>query len=207
MLAENDAKKYKQFYDTTLGKQILQQELQFINEKLTDKKTILSVGCGPAIVETELQKLLPEATIIGLDNSKEIITQAPREISLLIGDASHLSFKDNYFDAVLYVTSLEFIKNSKKTIQETYRVLRKKGVLLVLMLNPRSQYFQERYTLPTSYIRQNVKHMDIKEIKQVIAEYFQIKNEEYFLGIMAQGIVDSKNQRIASLYVFRGEKR
>lgn len=58
-----------------------------------------------------------------------------------------------------------------------------------------------------SYIRKNIKHVNTKENKQVIAEYFKTKHEEYFLGIIAQDIDDMKNQNKASLCVFSGEKQ
>jgi len=207
MLTENDARKYTQFYTTSLGNKIVEQETQFISERLVGCRTILSIGCGPAIVEARLQKILPETTIIGLDISKEMITQAPKGSNLIQGDALNLAFKNRYFDAVIFVTALEFIQNNKKALQETSRVLREKGKLIVFMLNPNSWYFHEKFNVPTSYIRNNIKHKNIKEIQQTISEYFQIKNAEYFLGITAKGIVDSKKKNIASLYVFTGEKR
>jgi ubiquinone/menaquinone biosynthesis C-methylase UbiE len=207
MLTENDARKYTRFYTTSLGNKIVEQETQFISERLGGCRTILSIGCGPAIIEARLQKTLPETTIIGLDISKEMITQASKGFTLVQGDALNLAFKDRCFDAVIFVAALEFIQNNKKALQETSRVLREKGKLFILMLNPNSWYFHEKFNVPTSYIRNNIKHKNIKEIQQTISEYFQIKNEEYFLGITTQGIVDSKKKNIASLYVFTGEKR
>ncbi|MBN1860872.1 MAG: methyltransferase domain-containing protein [Candidatus Thermoplasmatota archaeon] len=207
MVTENDARKYTLFYSTSLGGNILEQEAQFISERLAGCRTILSIGCGPAIVEARLQKNLPDTTIIGLDSSKEMMTQAPKGCTLVQGDALNLAFKDGCFDAVIFVTALEFIQNNEKALQETSRVLRDKGKLLVLMLNPDSWYFHEKFIIPTSYIRHNIKHKNIKEIRQRISEYFLILSQEYFLGITPQGIVTSKEKSIASLSVFMGEKR
>ncbi len=206
MIQENEAKKYVQFYSTTLGKRILEQETRFVNEKLLGCKKVLSIGCGPAFLEAELHNLHPEMNITGLDYSKEMIEQATKEIPIIYGDAQHLKFEDSSFDAVLYVTSLEFIQSVKKAIKEAYRVLQSKGLLLVLMLNPKSRYFQEKYNTNNSYTRKNIKNTNINKIQKIISRYFNIKNEKYFLGITKQDVVDTDDQSIASLYFLKGEK-
>jgi len=205
MKKENEVKKYVKFYSTIFGKKILNYETRFIDEKLRGHKKVLSIGCGPAILEAELHNLHPEMSITGLDYSKEMIEQATKEIPIVYGDAQHLEFEDNSFDAVFYLTSLEFIQNIQKTIKETYRVLKSKGLLLLFMLNPKSRYFQEKYN-NYSYIKKNIKHTNIDRIQEVISQYFNIKNNEYFLGIIEQEIIDTNDQNIASLYVLEGEK-
>ena len=206
MEEENEVKKYVQFYSTKLGKKILEQETRLINKKLTNNKKVLSIGCGPALIEERLHQLHPNMNIIALDNSKEMIKWASKKISIVYGDAQHLEFKNNSFDAVLYVTSLEFIKSVQKTIKETYRVLKSKGLLLVLMLNPNSKYFQERYNNYNSYIRKNIKHTNINNIQKIISQYFNIKNKGYYLGITEQNIIETSDQSIASLFVLEGKK-
>jgi ubiquinone/menaquinone biosynthesis C-methylase UbiE len=206
MTGENEGKKYRKFYSTMLGRKVLEQETRFVDEKLTGCNKVLSIGCGPAILETRLHQLHPEMTIIGLDNSKAMIKQAPKEISIVYGDAQHLEFEDFSFDAVFYLTSLEFIQNFQKAIEETYRVLKSKGLLLVLMLNPKSRYFQEEYNDINSYIRKNIKHRNIEEIKECISHYFFIEDEKFFLGIRGQKIIDSDDPIIASLFVLEGRK-
>ncbi len=206
MIKENERKKYVQFYSTAIGQKILKHETRFVDEKLQGCKKVLSIGCGPALLETNLHRLHPKMKIIGLDNSQEMIELVSKEISSVYADAQHLPSEDNSFDAVLYVTSLEFIKNIQKTVKEAYRVLTVKGLLLVLMLNPHSWYFQEKYNNTTSYIRKNIKHTNIGNIKKVISQYFTITNEEFFLGIIDQDILDTHDQSIARLYVFEGVK-
>jgi len=206
MNEENEVKKYVQFYSTKLGKKILEQETRLVNKKLTGNKKVLSIGCGPALIEERLHQLHPNMNIIALDNSKEMIKCASKKISIIYGDAQHLEFKNSSFDAVLYVASLEFIKSVQKTIKETYRVLKSKGLLLVLMLNPNSKYFQERYNNYNSYIRKNIKHTNINNIQKIISQYFNIKNKGYYLGITEQNIIETSDQSIASLFVLEGKK-
>jgi ubiquinone/menaquinone biosynthesis C-methylase UbiE len=206
MTKENEIKKYVQFYSTTLGKRILAQETRFVDEKLRGRKKVLSIGCSPALLEARLHLLHPDMNIIGLDNSKVMIKQASKEISIVYGAAQHLEFEDSSFDAVSYVTSLEFIQSVQKAIKEAYRVLQLKGLLLVLMINQNSRYFQEKYNNNNSYIRKNIKHTNINKIQKVISQYFIIKNEEYFLGINEQEIVDTDDYSNASLYVLEGKR-
>ena len=100
MLEENEVKKYVQFYSTTLGKKILEKETRFVDKKLTRNKKVLSIGCGPALLEARLHRFHPNMNIVALDNSKEMIKQASKEISIVYGDAHHLKFKNSSFDAV-----------------------------------------------------------------------------------------------------------
>ena len=206
MLNKNEIEKYLKFYNSEFGKEVLKGELEFVESKLKNCKNVLSIGCGPTLLEAKLHRLHPEMNIMGLDISKQMIKQAPKSIPVACGDAQHLEFNNNSFDAVLYVTSLEFIKSYKKALMETYRVLGSKGKILILMLNPKSSYFKEEYKDRNSYIRKNIKHTNVEEIKEFISKYFFIENEEYFLGIKKGEIVASKNPGVASLYILEGKK-
>jgi ubiquinone/menaquinone biosynthesis C-methylase UbiE len=207
MKKEHEGKTYKQFYSTILGTHILKYETRFVDERVRGCNNILSIGCGPALLEERLHRLHPEMNIIGIDSSKEMVEHTSKEITIVQGDAQHLAFEDNSFEAVLFITSIEFIQNIHLALQETYRVLHSKGLLLVLLLNPNSGYFQEHYNNHSSYIRKHIKHTHINTIREVIAQYFIITHEEYFLGIINQGIVETENQAIASLFVLEGKRR
>jgi ubiquinone/menaquinone biosynthesis C-methylase UbiE len=198
--------KYLEFYDTDFGKKILEKELKFVEAKLANSKTILSIGCGPAILEAKLIQLHPTWKITGLDYSPHMIEIAAQSIHSQLGDAQHLVFDDHSYDAVLYITSLEFIKDYKKTIREAHRVLKLKGKVLILMLNSQSTYFRERYEKNNSYIRNNIKHTNIASISNYVSQYFTLENKQYFLGIENQRVFDSTDLNSASLYVMEGIK-
>ena len=203
---ENEVEKYLKFYSSKFGQEILEKELEFVKSKLKGCRNVLSIGCGLAFLETRLRQLHPEMDITGLDNSKEMLVRASKSIRLEYGDAQHLRFNNNSFDAVLYVTSLEFTANYKKAIRETHRVLKVKGKVLILMLNPKSRYFKDEYADNNSYIRKNIRHTDVKEIKAFASQYFFIEDEEYFLGIKAGEIFDGSDPQLASLYILEGMK-
>jgi ubiquinone/menaquinone biosynthesis C-methylase UbiE len=199
-------KKYSDFYKTKFGKKILEKELDYILKELKDRRDVLSVGCGPAFLESELAKLNPHLKIIGLDISKEMLEDAPNSIHVALGDAECMRFEDNSFDALLYVTSLEFIVDYKKAVKEAFRVLKLGGKVIVLMLNPKSHYFQQEYNDKGSYIRRNIKHIDIEKLERFLSHYFSLKTE-YYLGIKNESIFDTANPKFASLYIVKGIKR
>ena len=198
-----DVKHYSEFYHTSFGRKILERELAFIQSELTGCKHVLSIGSGPAILEACLAQLNPTMAVIGLDNSREMLAQAPEHANVVLGDARYLSFKDRSFDCVLYLTSLEFIEDYERAIKETTRILRPKGKVLFLMLNPGSSYFEEEYNDKHSYIRKNIKHTGIKEIKAFISRYFSLEIG-YFLGIKDGEVIDTDDPELASLFVIKG---
>lgn len=206
MVEGTEVEGYLKFYDREFGKEILRKEVEFVESRLNNCKSVLSIGCGPALLESRLHQLHPEMNIVGLDSSREMLAHASKSIHLEYGDAHHLRFGDGVFDAVLFVTSLEFVEDYKEAVKEAHRVLKSKGTVLILMLNPKSDYFRNRYKDRGSYIRQNIKHMETESIKECANRYFSIEKEEYFLGIQDEKVCDSNNPKLASLYAIEGKK-
>lgn len=94
---------------------------------LHEDAKILDVGCGKGYLLYELKKLLPQATVVGLDVSKHGLADAKEEIreSLILQkaqDAYH--FKDKEFDLVISITTLHNLKiyDLKKALSEIERV-------------------------------------------------------------------------------------
>ena len=206
MVEKDLSEKYAKFYKNDFGKKILEKELEFVNLKLGDCENILSIGCGPAFLEAKLQQINPEKKIIGVDSSMEMIKQAPKTVSISYGDGQNLMFKDSSIDCILYLTSLEFIDDYKRALEESRRVLGENGKILLLLLNPRSYYFREKYRNPDSYVRRMIKHTDTAKIKKAFSKYFLIVDEGYCLGILDDKIFDSNDPRLASLYFLEGVK-
>lgn len=198
-----DAKHYSDFYYSIFGREILESELMFIRSELAGCKRVLSVGCGPAMLEERLTQMNPNIPIICLDNSREMLAETPNTVNIVLGNAKHLCFKDHFFDGVFYITSVEFIDDYEKAIEETVRVLQPKGKGLFLILNPESRYFREEYEDDNSYISKNIKHTDVEEIKTFISRYFSLESR-YFLGIRDRRIVDTDDPKLAGLYSIKG---
>ena len=191
--------KYLQSCKTEFWRKVFKAELDYILQELKGTKDILSVGCGPAIIETGLTE--HGFNITGMDISKEALGQVPDSIRTVRGSAENMDFANAYFDAVIYVASLQFIDKYKKAVKETARVLRSGGKLLIMLLNPESEFFKEKTKKPDSYINK-IKHTSLSEIEEAVAKYFPVKTE-YFLGIKGTEIFQSRDSNVASLYIIK----
>jgi len=198
-----DMDKYLQSCKTEFWKNVLKVELDYILQELKGAKDILSVGCGPAIIETGLAE--HGFNITGMDISKEALAQAPDSTRTVVVSAENMAFRKCSFNAVIYVASLQFIEKYKEAIKRSVRVLKPGGKLLAMLLNPQSEFFKEKTNNPASYVKK-IKHTDLREIERTIAQYFSIQTE-YFLGIRGKEILESKNPDLASLYVIKGKKK
>ena len=196
-----NAEKFIKFCESEFGKKVLEKETEYIYKELKDCQRILDVGCGIGQFEQKLRSL----SITGLDNSEEMLEEARKrsDKTFVLGNAESLDFGDSSFDAVFYVTTLEFLTDYQRAIQEAYRVTKPNGNLLVMMLNPESEYFHKHFQRTDSYFRR-IKHTDLKEIEGYIRRFYQIKKEEYFLGIKGQQVFNTFDRRYASLYVIVG---
>ena len=195
--------KYLQSCKTEFWKKVFKAELDYILQELKGAKNVLSVGCGPAIIEAGLAE--NGFNITALDISKEALGCAPDTVRTVAGSAENMDFADACYDAVIYVASLQFIEKYKEAVKQTARVLKPAGKLLAMLLNPQSQFFKEKIKSPTSYVSK-IKHTDLKEIERTIAVYFSVQ-VEFFLGIKGQDIFETRNPNFASLYVITGKKK
>ena len=104
--------KYLQSCKTEFWKSVFKAELDYILRELNGTKDVLSVGCGPAIIEASLAE--HGFNVTGLDISKEALDQAPDNIRTVAGPAENMDFAQFSFDAVIYVASLQFIEKYKQ---------------------------------------------------------------------------------------------
>jgi len=195
--------RYLQSCKTEFWKKVFEVELNYILQELRGTKDVLSIGCGPAIIEAGLSE--HGFNVTGLDISKEALGQAPDTVRAVAGSAENMDFADSCFDAVVYVASIQFIENYKEAIKQSARVLRLNGILLAMLLNPKSEFFKDKVRNPDSYVNK-IKHTDLNEIEGAVAKYFSIKTE-YFLGIKGTKVFQSRNSNAASLCVIKGTKK
>jgi len=196
-------KKYLQSCKSQFWKDVFQAELDYVLHRLEGAVDILSVGCGPAIIEAGLAER--GFNVTGLDISQEALSQAPSNVRTVASSADNMDFADSSFDAVIYIASLQFIERYKEAIKQTARVLRKGGILLVMLLNPQSGFFKKKAANPASYVSK-IRHTDLEEIERALAEYFTVK-AEYFLGIEGTRIFQSEEPSLSGLYVINGTCR
>jgi len=203
MSGSNNIDRYMQSCRTEFWQRIFRIELEYILKHLVKGEEVLSVGCGPAIIESALSEC--GFSITGLDVSQEALDCAPDSVRTVAARAEDMPFPASSFDAVIYVASLQFIENYRKAIEETTRVLRPEGTLLVMLLNPESNLFKARLRDPNSYVRK-IRHTDLREIEEVIAENYGV-HREYFLGVKGDAIFESRDVPDAVLYIIKGTRK
>jgi ubiquinone/menaquinone biosynthesis C-methylase UbiE len=179
---------------------VFRAESDYLLRHITPGKEILSVGCGPAIIESALSA--HGCRVTGLDVSREALGRAPDPIRAVVGRAEDMPFPADSFDAVIYVASLQFIENFEEALRGTRQVLRPRGKLLAMLLNPASQFFQTKLLDPNSYLH-HIRHMDLQAIEKAIAADFIVQSE-YHLGIRGEVLFPSQDPREAALYTVRG---
>ncbi len=93
---------------------------------------ILDNGCGTGT----LFEVLPEADIVGLDMSQEMIRIAGEKNNrVMVCDSHHLPFSDESFDTVFARSLLHHLSDYHKGISEMSRVLRSGGEIVSVDTN------------------------------------------------------------------------
>lgn len=101
---------------------------------IQDAGKVLEIGCGPGALAESLDRWYPHTHICGIDRDSNFISFAREKapgIAFLEGDATALPFGDGSFDVTISNTVAEHVEPAK-FYGEQYRVLREKGVCLVL---------------------------------------------------------------------------
>jgi len=103
-------------------------------------ESVLDLGCGTATLSILLKKAFPEAEIVGLDGSdqileiaKEKVKGAGAQITFLHALSYEIPVEDNHFDRVVSSFFFHHLNryDKKRTLDEVYRVLRPAGELHV----------------------------------------------------------------------------
>lgn len=98
--------------------------------KIKLKSPVLDIGCGFG----EFAGVFFDSFVeVGVDISQADLIMASRKKKykkLIRADARNLPFKNNKFNSVLSVSSLEHIKNVEQVFEESHRVLKPGGLLV-----------------------------------------------------------------------------
>lgn len=81
----SETQSYRQSCKTEFWQKIFRVELDYLLRHLKGNRDILSVGCGPAIIESALSKYGFRVT--GLDVSQEALDGAPDDIRTVVAHA------------------------------------------------------------------------------------------------------------------------
>jgi demethylmenaquinone methyltransferase / 2-methoxy-6-polyprenyl-1,4-benzoquinol methylase len=106
-----------------------------------DAHRLLDVATGTAAVAIELARAEPDRTVVGVDQSPEMLAagreRVARErlsdrIELREAQAEELPFADDEFDAVTFTYLLRYVDDVPATLRELARVVRPGGTVAML---------------------------------------------------------------------------
>jgi len=111
------------------------------NIKINPK--VLDIGCVPGILLFELKKLVPDIRILGIDSSRIMVDTAKKKAEeynikkyeFKKGFAEEIPLPDKSVDVVVCYDSLHDFMNTKKTIEEVYRILLVEGIFILKDIN------------------------------------------------------------------------
>lgn len=203
---KKETTKYVRYYQTSLGMQVAEYEAKLISNVVQKNAVVLSIGCGPGIIEQRVLELRKDLSIIALDANKEMLSTIPVNLHPIHADGSYLPFSSLSFDAAICITSLEFMTHPEKTIREIHRVLIPKGLLLALLLNPQSIYVQQKINEKDSYIGSNIQQKTIKYILLYITHLFDETESYVDLPIDNNEIQENLSNDTARLVIMKARK-
>lgn len=98
---------------------------------------IVDLGCGPGLLSKEINNIIPNGRIIGMDQSTDMlkIARENANIETIQVTSEKLSIDDNSADVLISRFSLTYWKNPKESFSEIYRVLKPNGIVVMELLN------------------------------------------------------------------------
>lgn len=107
-------------------------------KRLTDKKhgSILDIGCGPGNSTAVLRQMFPDARILGIDSSENMINKAQssyNDIDFALCDITADADKLNNYDIIFSNACLQWIPNHEEFIPRIFSKLTPGGTLAVQM--------------------------------------------------------------------------
>ncbi len=132
----DDIERYESWFRSDVGRSAfaLQKDLLLKVWGPVSPQRVLEVGCGSGVFLEWFNSLGHMVT--GIDPSTTSLELARRRMGgragLNRGFAEDLPYSDNEFDTVSLITSLEFVEDPSKALQEAFRVARRTVLLGVL---------------------------------------------------------------------------
>ena len=160
-------------------------------EALVGGRVVLDAGCGAGYGSAILARAAER--VYALDNSADALRLASEaasqgDVRFLRGDCSELPLKAGSLDAVVAFEVIEHLRNWKGLLQESRRVLRPDGRLIVS--TPNRPFYEKTRTEPNPF---HVHEFDYSEFKSELESVFP--HVTIFLENHAQAIAFSPLER------------
>ncbi len=139
-------------------------ELSALHTLVPSGKKGVEIGVGTGLFAERLN------VRYGIDPSENMLEYAEkRGIEVVKGVAEQLPYSDDSFDFALFVTSLCFIANPRKALEEAFRITRNPGEVIVAFLNRESAVGKQlEHKRNSSLFYQDAHFFSVEEIENML---------------------------------------
>ena len=145
-------------------------------------KSILDLGCGTGLSIPKLQKLFPDAQIIGLDFAIGMLNFASKHSSTVCANALQLPFPDNSIDLIFSNCCMPHIKDLPKLFAEVQRVLGEDSLFLFTNYGPdtlqelgMADHWQDMHIIGDLLLKNNFKD-PVVDSEKITFQYKQLQD-------------------------------
>ena len=127
----------------------VRKELEIILKNFKDKElSVLDAGAGDCFAKRFFTGTNHKYTAMDFADGDSVVD--PKKLDV-IGDVQDMPFKENTFDIILSLEVLEYVPSPQKMLKESFKVLRKGGILLLSapLLSAGFHNDLHRFTHPT----------------------------------------------------------
>mgnify|MGYP001189276219 FL=1 len=158
--------------------------------------SVLDIGCGTGHLSDMLFRLYPDANIICLDISFNMLQESYKKngnLSCILSDAENMPFKNNKFDLIISSFTLHWCDEIEKIFFDTHRFLKDKGLFLFSTVGPNTldeletayyqaidtekhvNYFSDMHTYGDLLLKFGF-HDPVMDTEKIIVEYNTFKD-------------------------------
>lgn len=152
------------------------------------EEVILDAGCGEGKLSLKIAKKCGKIYAVDISSNafKKTKEKSPKNLIFKKMNIENLKFKEDYFDKIVCVETLEHVLNPKKVLKEFSRVLKRKGTLVITypILNKNIMAKVGIATKTSKYFPVS-EHLNEWGYKEIIKNV----NKKNFIFIKAEGIV------------------
>ena len=150
------AQGYDEGVDYIVGT-FLQQEIARRLSEERDLGDVIEFGCGTGYFTKAIAR--NAESVIATDLSDEMVEVAGirlgafRNVSVRKADCENASFPSDMFDTVFMANVIHFLRNPSRALQESYRILKRGGLLLLVDYTGYSMKWSEKMKLGVRFVR------------------------------------------------------
>lgn len=164
---------------------------------------LIDIGCGRMAHRKELEKVT--SSYVGFDHPKlSKLYPSPRKPDLY-GDAMKLPIKDNTFDTALLLQVLEHLDNPQKALDESYRILKKNGYIIISVpfMYPIHDAPYDYYRFTEYAIKKMIKQTGFKIIKlETGGNFFEFWLQSLIVYLFKKIDVNIRKREISIEYIY-----